>query len=329
MMTPVKGNMSMPGSVVSTTRTPRSISECVFCRMDQVTAAEFMPLPSMEITLAAKMKRSGRWRRMVRTAFTVEQEWECANLRGRAGGENYSPGKAGKGPIMGESRLPRPGGGKLRVSATRVLRVAALVGCAAALWAGTPGAEPPNPVATAYLRNQLVTFNLAPLEKGQQPFSVGPWSFGARVSDLKPRDKRLNLYLVAPGALHRADGFEEFDHNDVINALPPEGAVVEWDVYWVIVLDPALKEELRSEQELIVEAQKGFVPGDLFEFQDVPGQAFLRTFLSLDSLDDLASYRLQNGQLPRVIIVPAGFAVRAIAAEPTGHEAETPAAARK
>jgi hypothetical protein len=188
------------------------------------------------------------------------------------------------------------------------------LGCAAALWAGSPGAEAPRPVSTAYLRNQLVSFHLAPVEKGQHPFSIGPWQFGARVSDRKPRDKRLNLYLVAPGTQQHAEGYEEFDHNDVINALPPADAVVEWDVYWVIVLDPALRQDLRSEQDLIVEAQEGFVPGDLFEFQDLPGQAFLRGFLEIDSLAGLAPYRRTDGELPRVIIVPAGFAIRASAA---------------
>jgi len=34
--------------------------------MYQATAAEFIPLPNMEITLAAKTKRSGRWARMAR-----------------------------------------------------------------------------------------------------------------------------------------------------------------------------------------------------------------------------------------------------------------------
>ena len=207
--------------------------------------------------------------------------------------------------------------------------MAALVGCAAALWAASPTPDSPSQVATAYLRNQLVTFNLAPLQKGQQPFSIGPWQFGARVSDRKPRDKRLNLYLVAPGTQHHAEGYEEFDHNDIINALPPEGVVVEWDVYWAIVLDPALRQDLRSEQQLIVEAQEGFVPGDLFEFHDIPGQAFLRAFLNIDSLAGLAPYRLKDRQLPRVIIVPAGFAIRASAAQPEAANGEPPTAAKK
>lgn len=199
-------------------------------------------------------------------------------------------------------------------SATGVLRAAILLGFAAALWAGTPSAEPPSSISTAYLRDQLVTFSLAPTQKGQQPFAFGPWQFGVRVSDRKPRDHRLNLYLVFPGTLHQAEGFQDFDHNDIINALPPEGRVVEWDVYWVVVLDPELQEDIRSEREMILQAQEGFTPGDLFEFRDVPGSAFLRAFLNIDSLEDLAQYRLKDGRLPRMIILPAGFAVRASAA---------------
>jgi hypothetical protein len=34
--------------------------------MYQPTAAEFIPLPNMEIMLAAKTKRNGRWLRMAR-----------------------------------------------------------------------------------------------------------------------------------------------------------------------------------------------------------------------------------------------------------------------
>ena len=66
MRTPVKGSMSMAGTVCSTAKVPSAISECVASRMYQATAAEFIPLPNMEITLAAKTKRSGRWPRMAR-----------------------------------------------------------------------------------------------------------------------------------------------------------------------------------------------------------------------------------------------------------------------
>jgi len=54
-----------------------------------------------------------------------------------------------------------------------------------------------------------------------------------------------------------------------------------------------------------------------------------RILLLIDSLDGLAPYRLKDGRLPRVIIVPAGFAIRASAGERAGPEAEAPAAARK
>ena len=58
MMTPVKGSMSIAGRVCSTANVPNAISECVACRMYQATAAEFIPLPSMEITLAIKTQRN-------------------------------------------------------------------------------------------------------------------------------------------------------------------------------------------------------------------------------------------------------------------------------
>ena len=54
MITPVKDSMSMAGSVCRTANKPKAISECVACKMYQATAAEFIPLPSMEIAFAAK-----------------------------------------------------------------------------------------------------------------------------------------------------------------------------------------------------------------------------------------------------------------------------------
>ena len=56
--TPVKGSISMAGMVCMTANVPSATSEWVACRMYQATAAAFMPLPSMEITLAPKTKRS-------------------------------------------------------------------------------------------------------------------------------------------------------------------------------------------------------------------------------------------------------------------------------
>jgi hypothetical protein len=58
--------MSMAGMVCRTAKVPSALSECVASRMYQATAAEFIPLPNIEITLAANTKRSGRWPRMAR-----------------------------------------------------------------------------------------------------------------------------------------------------------------------------------------------------------------------------------------------------------------------
>lgn len=170
-------------------------------------------------------------------------------------------------------------------------------------------------IESAYLDETLVEFTISEPAKGEREFRMGPWKFGTRVAGgAKPRDKRLNLYLVSPGKQHRAEGLADFDHNDVINALPVKEGPVEWDVYWAIVLDPALTQDLRSERALLLQAQERFDPGDLFEFEDLPGRAMLRTFLHVKDLTGLARFRSADGRLPRLIIHPAGFAVRAAAA---------------
>jgi len=66
IITPVKGSISIAGMVCRTTSIPSACSECVACRMYQATAAEFIPLPNMEIKLAAKTKRNGRCPNMAR-----------------------------------------------------------------------------------------------------------------------------------------------------------------------------------------------------------------------------------------------------------------------
>lgn len=177
-------------------------------------------------------------------------------------------------------------------------------------------------IDSAYFEGKLVKFQIAPVEKGQRTFMLGPWQFGARIADNKPRDKRLNLYLVAPGKQHEAEGFDHFDHNDVINAIPENGKIVEWDVFWAVVLDPKLKADLRNEHDLLEQAQRRFVPGDLFEFDDIPGREFLRAFLKTDSLARLEKHRGRDRSLPRLIIVPAGFAVRASVEVPDKPAAE-------
>ena len=66
MITPVKGSISKAGNVCRITTAPSAISECVTCRMYQTTAAVFIPLPSIEIRLAMKMRRRPRCRKIAR-----------------------------------------------------------------------------------------------------------------------------------------------------------------------------------------------------------------------------------------------------------------------
>jgi len=191
--------------------------------------------------------------------------------------------------------------------------------------ASVPGpASPRLPVTSASFEGKSVDLTVTPAADLGRAALVGPWDFGERVSDPKPRDKRLNLYLVCPGRQHHAEGWEDYDHNLVVNALSPEGQSGEWDVYYAIVLDPALREDLRRERQLLLAAQSRFVPGDLYELDDAPGAAFLRLFLHAETLEDLAPYRRRDGSLPRLILVRAGFAVRATAVSPQPPPTPTP-----
>jgi len=175
--------------------------------------------------------------------------------------------------------------------------------------AASPAAESRS-LAAVYLDGEAARLDVP---ESPKPAAVGPWRLGPRVSDTKPRDKRLNLYIVAPGTQYHLESGDDFDHNAIINALPEPGKSREYDVYWALVLDPHLHTDFRNERDLIIAAQASFTPNDLFEFDDVPAETFLRALLKLDSLDDLARYRRKNGTLPRVIIVPAGFAITAAA----------------
>jgi hypothetical protein len=62
----VKGSISIAGTVCRTAKVPRAISECVALRMYQATAAEFIPLPIIEIRLAVNTSRKGRWLKLAR-----------------------------------------------------------------------------------------------------------------------------------------------------------------------------------------------------------------------------------------------------------------------
>jgi len=215
---------------------------------------------------------------------------------------------------------------KSRAQATRRKRARvaalALALCAGAAAGAKPAAAPApdgRSLANVYLDGELARLEVA---EGAKPVTLGPWRLGTRVLDTKPRDKRLNLYIVAPGTQYHLDAAEDFDHNAIINALPEPGKSREYDVYWALVLDPHLRADFRNERDLLIAAQTSFTPGDLFAFEDVPADGLLRGVLKLDALEDLQRYRRKNGAWPRVIIVPAGFALTAAAPEAP----ETPAA---
>jgi hypothetical protein len=96
----------------------------------------------------------------------------------------------------------------------------------------------------------------------------------------------------------------------VLSDLPVRDEPVEWDVYWAVVLDPNLHEDFRSEQALVRAEQSGFLPPDLLEFEDLPADGFLRGQMQVRSLGDLARFRRKDGTLPRLLITPAGYAIR-------------------
>jgi hypothetical protein len=142
--------------------------------------------------------------------------------------------------------------------------------------------------------------------------SLGPWTFGRRLRQGKPRDGRLNLYVVIPGKQYSSAGTPEYDHNLVLNTLTHEKAR-EWDIFWCLVLDSELDGDFRSEHDLLVAAQQTFRPADLFDIEDIPAHQVLKEKTGVDSLARLRRYRRRDGSLPRLLILPAKLAVSASA----------------
>jgi len=184
----------------------------------------------------------------------------------------------------------------------------------AAQGATTNKAKPaPKPLhlQTAYFAGRLVKLTAEPV-RNRRPLLVGPWNLGPKISP-GPSDKRPNLYFVSPGTLHSAPGYPGFDHNEVLSAMPDGPS--SFDVFWVLVLDPSLKEDFTSEQQIILATQQTFSPGEDFEFARIPSAGFLRAFLNVHDLQGLEKYKRPDGELPRVAIVRAGFTVQATAEE--------------
>ncbi len=56
-----------------------------------------------------------------------------------------------------------------------------------------------------------------------------------------------------------------------------------------------------------------FRPATLFDFKDIPSHAIMAERLGVKSMADLKQYRVKDGSLPRLLILPARLAVRATA----------------
>jgi hypothetical protein len=241
----------------------------------------------------------------------------CLNLGNRA--ERAPAPIIGRLLGNGRAHYPTEAGLRLAHHIAERLVCATLV---AGVLLGVAVAQEPAPTPTsvhitgAYVQGKLVQLTAEAPKHARRIFTAGPWTFGALIPDRKPKDKRPNLYVVAPGTQYHNEQFKEYDHNIILSGLPTTADEVDWDVYWAIVLDPALRADFRDERELIVAAQDGFAPGDRFDSGDIPGAAFLRSCMHIQSVDDLQSFRRADGTLPRLIIVPAGFLVRASAVDP-------------
>jgi hypothetical protein len=167
-----------------------------------------------------------------------------------------------------------------------------------------------RPIATAYFSGNEIQV-LPVIEPRSKTFNYGPWTFGSVVHDDKASDHRFNLYVIVPGTEHQAmPPADEFNHSVLINSAEEESdRPQEWDVFWVVVLDPELDQEIHSERELLLMGQAYFLPKDLYQAEDAPGHSLLRQ-LGIDSISDLAKFRRNDGALPRLILLSAGVAVK-------------------
>lgn len=201
----------------------------------------------------------------------------------------------------------------------RVLTRHIKTGAKVALFAsalGFAGPEPAPPKSfNAYHDGDNIVFS--PETTGSRRLaSFGPWNLGERLSEGKPMDNRLNLYVVIPGGQYRSSAHPEYDHNRIVNKYTVDGKARDWDIFYCFVLDPSLTDDIRSESDLLMAAHQTFQPADLYDVGDAPGSATLAEKVGISSLADLRKFRRKNGTLPRLIIVPARLAVRATAEQP-------------
>jgi hypothetical protein len=190
--------------------------------------------------------------------------------------------------------------------------------CKVGLFAATLAAAAPAPPVKPYsVYHNGVDLVFSPEVSGSHRLaSFGPWNFGERLAEDKPLDKRLNLYVLVPGGQYHSPTHPEYDHTRLVNKYTADGKAREWDIYWCFVLDPSVSTDLRSERELLITAQQRFRPADLFDIVDVPANTALAEKLGIATYADLKRFRRKDGTLPRILILPAHFAVRGKAQRP-------------
>ena len=188
-------------------------------------------------------------------------------------------------------------------------------------------------VRTVYYNGEAMQFTA---QQPQHPsvlgswFRMGRWQFGARTWQPRPRDGRLNLYIVSPGSQYLVEGEKPFAFNCVINGLPKKpSSWLPWDVYWAVVLDPELNADILDERDLIIYTQSTFTPDPDAGFEQFPGHEVLRRYLGIKTMADVKRFRRRgrSRELPQIIILPAHLMLRAnVREKPT---AKTARASRK
>src|SRR4051812_29564482 len=199
--TPLKGSTAIAGKVVSTKSHPSEISEWVFCRMYQVTPAEFMPLPNIEIMLARNTNRSGLCCKILR----ITNDFRVLD---------FDAGPASR-MRFSECAIIRP---RMIQRSSRFLWIAAMVVLVSAIVLVAAERRQQRPVTTAYFSD--TELQVQPIfEKGARTFNYGPWPLVSIVPGDKGSDHRFNLYVIAPGLHPRAPPpADEFNNAVLINS---------------------------------------------------------------------------------------------------------------
>ena len=196
----------------------------------------------------------------------------------------------------------------------RAMPIAALT---AALLLPVGAQAPRTQVVTVFHDGAPVRLEMPSAPRARAALAFGPWRLGERDGMGEMKDKHPNLYVVCPGAQYTSRAEPQYDHTLIINSVPVGAEPEQWDVIWAIVMDPTLRTDFRDERALLLAAQETFRPNDLFDLSDVPGRAVLRDHLGVHTYRDLAAFE-RDGLLPRVLLQPAGFSLRAAALVPAG-----------